>query len=133
MEQINRPNIFLAEGLFIYLPEEEGKDLVLEMQRRFPNSELVCELTNRTWVEGFRGKLVTLKMKNRICLRDNAAFIFGVDCPEEFESWAEGIKFLEQWFYSDSNHPKVGWMHIFRNMRIFRNMQYTVRYKLGAV
>jgi len=31
---------------------------VLELQRRLPDSELGCELTNLTWVEGFRGKKV---------------------------------------------------------------------------
>jgi hypothetical protein len=53
--------------------------------------------------------------------------------PEELETWGEGIEFLEQWFYMDSNHPKLGLMRIFRNMAIFRNTQYTARYALHAV
>jgi len=133
VEQQNYPVIFLAEGLFMYLPKEEVKNLVLEMQQRFPDSELVCELTNRTWVEGFWGKLVSLKMKNRMSIREDAAFQFGVDSPEELETWGEGIEFLEQWFYIDSNHPKLGWMRCFRNIGIFRNAQFTVRYALHAV
>ncbi len=133
VERLHRPAVFLAEGLFMYLPEEEVRNLVLEMQRRFPDSELVCELTNRTWVEGFWGKLTSLKLKNRMSMREDAAFKFGVDCPEELETWGEGIEFLEQWFYMEGNHPKLGLMRIFRNMAIFRNAQYTAHYKLHAI
>jgi O-methyltransferase involved in polyketide biosynthesis len=114
----------------MYLPEDEVRQLVLEMQRRFPGSELVCELTNRTWVEGLWGKLSAVKMKNRIKMGEDAAFQFGVDRADELETWGKGIEFLEQWFYMDSNHPKIGWMRIFKNMKIFRNAQYAVHYKL---
>jgi len=103
------------------------------MQRHFPDSELVCELTNRTWVEGFLGKLTSMKLKNRMSMREDAAFQFGVDRPEELETWGEGIEFLEQWFYMDSNHPKLGLIRCFRNIGIFRNAQFTVRYALHAV
>jgi O-methyltransferase involved in polyketide biosynthesis len=66
MDQVSalqKPVIFLAEGLFMYLPRESVKSLVLEMQKRFHGSELVCELTNRAWVEGFWGKMAAMKMK----------------------------------------------------------------------
>jgi methyltransferase (TIGR00027 family) len=129
----NKPAIFLAEGLFMFLPKEEVKHLILEMQQRFPDSELVCELTNRIWVEGFWGKLVSLKMKNRMSMREDATFQFGVDSPEELETWGEGIEFLEQWFCMDSNHPKLGMMRIFRNINLFRNAQFTARYVLNDV
>ena len=127
---LKKPTIFLAEGVFMYLPEEGVKALVLEMQRRFPESELVCELTNRTWVEGFWGKISTIKMKSRVKMGGDAGFKFGVSDARELESWHEGIEFLEQWFYMDSNHPKLGWMRIFRNLNIIRNAQFTAHYRL---
>jgi len=127
---LKKPTIFLAEGVFMYLPEEGVKALVLEMQRRFPESELVCELTNRTWVEGFWGKISTIKMKRRVKMGGDAGFKFGVSDARELESWHEGIEFLEQWFYMDSNHPKLGWMRIFRNLKIIRNAQFTAHYRL---
>ncbi len=130
VEKVHKPVLFLAEGLFMYLSEEKVKSLVLTMQRRFPESELVCELTNRTWVEGFWGKLVKMKLKHRVKLRDDADFVFGVSDINEFETWGDGIEFLEHWFYMDENHPKLGWMRLFRKMKIFRGAQFTVRFLL---
>jgi len=130
VESIQRPIIFLFEGLLMYLTEEEVKNLVLTCQERFPGSEMVCELTNKTWVEGFWGKLAAMKMKQRAKMGSDANFQFGVSKPEELETWHEGIEFLEQWFYMDDNHPKIGLMRIFRNWKIFRTAQYTARYRL---
>jgi len=130
VEKSGKRVLFLAEGLFMYLPEDEVKKLVLDMQGRFPESELVCELTNRTWVEGFWGKLTSMKLKNRVKMGADANFKFGVDHPDEMEIWGDGIEFIEQWFYMDDDHPKIGLMRIFKDMAIFRNAQYTARYKL---
>lgn len=127
---LKKPTIFLAEGVFMYLPEEGVKALVLEMQKRFPESELVCELTNRTWVEGFWGKLSAMKMNKSIKMGADARFLFGVSKASELETWHEGVEFLERWFYMDSNHPKLGWLRIFRNFKMIRDAQFTAHYKL---
>ncbi len=136
MEQIaklNQPTIILAEGVFMYLPEQKVRDLVLELQRQFPDSELVCELTNRTWVEGIWGKMASAKMKNRFNMSEDAGFKFGVSEPGEFETWGEGIEFLEKWFYMEGNHPKLGLMRIFRNWKIFQEAQFTAHYRLHKI
>jgi len=130
--RLNRPVLILAEGIFMYLPEERVKALVLELQKRFPNSELVCELTNRTWVEGFWGKMAGAKMKQRFKMTEEADFKFGVSGADELETWGEGIEFREMWFYMDDNHPKLGWMRILRKMKIFRDAQFTAHYILHA-
>jgi len=123
------PYCFLLEGVLMYLPEEAVKRLVLKMRDRFPGSEMVCELTHRQWVEGFWGKMTALKMQKRTKIGQEARFLFGVSQPDEIESWGDGIKFLEQWFYMDENHPRIGWMRVFRNWGIFRTAQYTAHYR----
>ena len=40
----NRPVLFMAEGVFMYLDGEKVKELILKLQSRFPGSELVCEV-----------------------------------------------------------------------------------------
>jgi len=136
MDQIAKrhlPALILAEGVFMYLPKDKVKALILEMQKRFPDSELVCELTNVTWVEGFWGKMTSLKLKHRFNIRQEAGFLFGVSEARQFESWGKGIEFLEKWFYMDDNHPKIGLMRIFRNWKIFQDAQFTAHYFLHAV
>lgn len=132
VEELDRPVIFLIEGVLMYLPEADVKDLILAMQSRFPESELVCELTNQTWVEGVYGKMSSMKMKHPFDMVQDAGFQFGVDSPDAMETWGKGIEFIEQWFYMHDNHPKLGAMRIFRNMRIIKNAQYMVQYKLRA-
>lgn len=133
ISNLNLPTLILAEGVFMYLPEEKVKDLVLELQRQFPDSELVCELTNRNWVEGFWGKMAAIKMKQRFNMRADADFKFGVSKASDFEDWGEGIEFLEKWFYMEGNHPKLGAMRIFRNWKIFQEAQFTAQYRLHKV
>ncbi len=129
---INQPTLILAEGVFMYLPKEEVKKLVLEIQRILPGTELVCELTNRIWVEGLWGKIASIKMRQRIKTKGEVNFKFGVSDARELETWGDGIEFLEKWFYMDDNHPKLGWLRIFRNWRLFREAQFTARYLLLA-
>ena len=130
VENLLQPILFLFEGLLMYLTEQDVKKLVLTCLQRFPGSEMVCELTNKTWVEGFWGKMASIKMKQRAKMGPDANFKFGVVKPEDLEAWHEGIEFVEQWFYMDDNHPKIGLMRIFRNWAIFRTTQYTARYRL---
>jgi len=123
------PYCFLLEGVLMYLPEAEVEHLVLAMRDRFPGSEIVCEVTHRQWVKGIWGKLVALKMQKRTKIGQEARFQFGLSQPDEMESWGEGIEFLGEWFYMDEDHPKIGWMGIFRNCGIFRTAQYTAHYR----
>jgi methyltransferase (TIGR00027 family) len=123
------PYCFLLEGVLMYLPEGEVKRLILALRDSFPGSEMVCEVTHRQWVKGVWGKLAALKMQKRTKIGQAARFHFGLSRPDEMEDWGEGIKYLDNWFYMDEEHPKIGWMRIFRNWKIFRTAQYTAHYR----
>ncbi len=135
MEQVaaaaNGPALFIAEGLFMYLEPAKVKALVLELQERFPGSELVCEVTNKAWISGMRGRMTASKMQRQLKLGEGTQYQFGLDSADEMESWHDGIEFLERWSYFESNHPKLGFLRIFRNIELIRGVQYTVRYRLN--
>jgi methyltransferase (TIGR00027 family) len=136
MDQIivkGQPVLFLAEGVLMYLPKPDVKHLILALQRRFPESELVCELTNNNWVEGPWARLAQMKMQRQHNIGKDAVFRFGVSSPDELESWGPGIEFHEMWFYMDENHPKLGWIRIFRHFKMIRMGQYTVKYTLHII
>jgi len=136
MEQVESagdgPPLFIAEGLFMYLDPAKVRALVLELQARFPGSELVCEMVNKRWITGIWGKMSASKMQRRFTLGKGAQFKFGLDAPDEMKSWHAGIEFLEHWSYFDTNHPKLGWLRLFRNLDLLRGAQYTVQYRLNA-
>lgn len=128
----SRPIMFLAEGVFMYLPEEKVKLLVLELQKRFPGCELVCEVVNKIYAQGFFKKMAAVKMQTKLDIGEQALFIFGVSDKRELEGWGEGIRFLDEWSYFDSGHEKLGMLRLFAKWQLFRYAQYTVHYRLNG-
>ncbi|RPJ40170.1 MAG: class I SAM-dependent methyltransferase [Chloroflexi bacterium] len=126
-----RPVLFLAEGLFMYLDADRVKDLTLTLRARFPGSELVCEVVHRRWIGGLASKMVRFKMQGRLGIGAEAVYHFGVASSREMESWNPGIRFLDEWCYFDTRHPKLGWMRWFARGESMRHVQWTVHYRLG--
>jgi methyltransferase (TIGR00027 family) len=130
--QIGRgPAIFLAEGVFMYLEPPKVKALVLELQSRFPGSELVCEVVNSLWLSKFFKPMVQSKMRRGARLGKGAVFTFGVPDGRALEAWNPGIEFLDEWSYFESDHPKLGWIGWFGRFKLFRTTQWTVHYRLN--
>lgn len=127
----SRPVMFLAEGVFMYLEAEKVKSLVLQLQSRFPGSELVCEVVNEMWVRQPLNYLVSLKMQRQLSLGKNAVYRFGISSSRQMETWNAGIQFLDDWCYFDTNHAKLGWMRWFGKSEFLRKVQWTVHYRLN--
>jgi methyltransferase (TIGR00027 family) len=125
------PALFLAEGVFMYLDPAEVKSLVLELQACFPGSELVCEVVNSLWLSKLFKPMVQSKMRRGAGLGQGAVYQFGVPHSRALEAWNEGIQFLDEWSYFDSNHPKLGWVGWFGRLKLFRHTQWTVHYRLN--
>ncbi|MBN2146157.1 MAG: class I SAM-dependent methyltransferase [Anaerolineales bacterium] len=123
------PVLFIAEGLFMYLKPDQVRQLVVTMQTFFPGSEMVCEVVNQRWIRGVLGKIAAGKMQSRLKLGKGTEYCFGIASPDEMEAWSKGIHFIDRWSYFDSNHPKMGWLRIFRRVKLFTDLQYTVRYR----
>ena len=61
----------ISEGVFRYLHRGDVKSLVLELQSRFPGSELVCEVFNGVWLKRVLNGIVNFKMR-RNCVQGMA-------------------------------------------------------------
>ena len=128
----NRPILFMAEGVFMYLDGEKVKELVLRMQSRFPGAELVCEVVTELFTRKPWNKMVAMKMNRQLGVGKDAAFVFGIRNSRELETWHSGIEYMDDWSYFDSGHPRLGWVGIMgRMMKFMRNVQYTVHYRLN--
>ncbi len=123
--------LFLAEGVFMYLKEEDIKSLILKLQSSFSGSEIVCEVFNSFWLKGIFRRIFNLKMRKKLGLGKEAVFNFGIRDSKEMENWNKGIKFIDDWSYFDSNERKLGCLKILRNIELFRKTQWTVHYKLN--
>jgi len=123
--------LFIAEGVFMYLQNEDVKSLVLKLQSEFSGSELVCEVVNSLWLKKPLKRIVNYKMQHRGHLGKAATFNFGIRDSKEMEEWHTGIQLLDDWSYFESEEKKLGWLKMFRNSELFRKTQWTVHYKLN--
>jgi O-methyltransferase involved in polyketide biosynthesis len=125
------PPLFVAEGLFPYLPEDGTRDLVTELHRRFSGAELIAEFASRKVVRLMSGRLGRGKLRRRFGLSDDVWFRSGLSDPREPESWAAGIRLLDEWCYFDESEPRIDWMRPFARLEVVGRPLFVVHYQLG--
>ena len=126
-----RPFLFLAEGLFMYLPAAGVKALVVDLHARFPGSELAFETANARWLQPPLKWMMSIKMHRQLGLGKGADYSFGIRDAHEPETWSSGIRLLEEWDFLDEDEEKLGFLRRLRNWKVFSRSQWTVRYSLG--
>jgi len=124
--------LFLAEGLFMYLPPDAVRSIVVTIAERFPGAELVAEVANTRTVRMMQSRFGRGKLRRQFGLSDNVAFQSGIADSREIESWAPGLTFLGDWTYYDEDEPKLGIMRWFARWPLVHWLQWTVHYRLGA-
>ena len=88
------PFIFLAEGLFMYLKEEEVKLLILTLQKKFSGSTLIFDNYS---------VLTAKNVKHHPSLKKTGAIIhWGIDDAHDIEKWNPGIHLIEEWYFTQS-------------------------------
>jgi O-methyltransferase involved in polyketide biosynthesis len=115
--------LFLAEGVFSYFETQQVKDLVRDLRIHFPGSELVFD--------GLVPWAVKADNLHLLVSRMGARMHFGLKNWREVESWAEGIRLLEEWRYFGTDEPRsrpYRWLYRFSCMR---NSAGIFHYRLG--
>lgn len=125
------PVILLAEGVFMYCREKDVKALFLNLQERLRNPEIVFEVFSAKWLKGWRKSITEIKLKKQLKFGDGASYKFGIRDSDEIESWAEGMKLLEEWSYLDSKELDAGIMKLMGKNEALRKVQWTVHYSLN--
>jgi O-methyltransferase involved in polyketide biosynthesis len=98
--------LIIAEGLFMYIPESELRALIRRLHEKFPGAGLVFDAFS---------KMTVSRIQAHPSLQKTGATIrWGVDDPREMEGWAAGIRFQEEWFFSQSpDIPRLNWFYRF--------------------
>jgi methyltransferase (TIGR00027 family) len=126
----NGPFIFLAEGLFMYLPKEEVRSLVTNLSARFPGSQLACEVVKDMMVKTPIKQITNFKMRRQLHMGKGAVFVSGLKGSREMELWSPNIRFLDDWSYFDEEEKKLGFLKFFRHVPFLRKAQWIVHYGL---
>lgn len=120
--RLNKPIIFLAEGVFPYFSTADIKPMVMLMVERFPKGELVFDAASRFVTKHHNRTSSILK---RLGIR----LLWDAKNPQELEAW--GLRLLDHWYYFDNPEPRL---RAFRWMRLIPFMAKSTgifHYRLG--
>ncbi len=87
-----RPVLAVAEGLLMYLGEADVGRLLLRLREAFPGCRLIADVFSRMTARS--------ATQHPSLKRTGAAIGWGVDDPREIEGWSQGIRLLEEWFFT---------------------------------
>jgi len=113
-----RPVLVVAEGLLMYLGEADVRRLLLRLREAFPGCHLVADVFSQ----------MTARAASRHpSLKQTGAIIgWGIDDADEIESWAPGIRLLEEWFFTqdpDLGRLSAGYRLAYKLAGAFRMVQ----------
>jgi O-methyltransferase involved in polyketide biosynthesis len=92
IEAAGRPVLVVAEGLLMYLNEEDVKRLVLRLCQAFPGCRLIADVFSR---------MTARSATQHPALKQTGASIgWGIDDSHEIEAWSTGIRLLEEWYFT---------------------------------
>ncbi len=121
VKQINKPVIFLAEGVFPYFSTRDVKPMLTAMAERFPAGELVFD--------AMAPFVMWLHKSSSVLKRSGAQVHWDAKNPTELEAW--GLRLLERWGYFDKPEPRLGAASLMRYIPPLANTVYVLRYRLG--
>ena len=118
--------LFLAEGLFMYLPKEQVVSTLARIANSFNSSKLVMEVVAEKYTRGFRKRMVERKMRKGAGSTAGDYYQFGIKEAGELESYHPGIKVKGEWSYFDDPDIQPPFLKLFRHIKAFSRTQYTV-------
>jgi len=83
--------LLLAEGLFMFLPKQDVKNLLQLLTQKLIRSQLVVEMAHEKWTNSFWKMMFALQA--RVWGLD-VSFTFGIKDPRDLESYAPGLRVL---------------------------------------
>jgi O-methyltransferase involved in polyketide biosynthesis len=108
------PACIIAEGLLMYLHENEVRQLFESLQRHLPGSEISFDAYSR---------LTARSANHHPSIKKTGAHIhWGIDQPGQIAQWGSGATLLEEWYFTDSpDIPLLGSSdrRLFRLMGLF--------------
>ena len=119
--------LFLAEGLFMYLPRDGVVNLFKRLSDTFTGSQIVFETVHEKYTRGIWKKMVEGKMRRRVRSSAGSYYQFGVRNATEIEGFGHNIRVVEEWSYFEDADIKPSIFRLFRHFKALSRTQWTIR------
>jgi O-methyltransferase involved in polyketide biosynthesis len=130
--KLTQPVFIYAEGVFMYLTEEQVKGLIIQLKDKLPGADLVFENCHRHWVERIqKSKLMRLKFRARFKWDKSVVFRWGVADSKELETWDLDLKFVDENIYLTSDLKRFGWMRFMMHNPLIIKSMWIIHYRFG--
>jgi O-methyltransferase involved in polyketide biosynthesis len=120
---LQRPFLFLAEGVLMYFEEAQVKWLVLMLRDHFPGAELV--------IDAFSPFLIRANNLRLSITKFGARYHWGIWRGQEIERWGDGIRLLDEWGYFDRPEPRLDHIRWMRHIPLLARVLRIYHYRLG--
>jgi O-methyltransferase involved in polyketide biosynthesis len=119
-----RPFLFLAEGVLMYLEEAQVKSLVLTLKGHFPGAELVFDGFSPffSWANNLRVALTKVGARSQWALKHG----------KDLERWSDGIRLLDERFPFQYPEPRLGRALAVRHIPFFARAIGIFHHQLGG-
>jgi O-methyltransferase involved in polyketide biosynthesis len=121
-----RPCLFLAEGVLMYLEESQVKSLVLTLCDSFPGAELVFDAFSPILIHAnnFRLRISGANI--------GARYHWGLGRGKDLEAWGAGIHLLDEWFPFDRPEPRLAHLQWIRHIPALAKVMGIFHYRFGS-
>lgn len=119
--------LFLAEGLFMYLPKSEVIKIFKRLSETFSKSQIVFEIVNERYTKGIWKKTVEMKMKRSLGTRAGSSYNCGLKKATDIEAYGKNIKVIEEWSYFEDIDLKPRILRLFRHSKFLSKTQWTIK------
>lgn len=123
--------LFIAEGLFMYLPQKDVEELFNKISEKFSRSQIVFEVVIKKYTTGIWKKIVENKMKRQLGTAAGSSYQFGVENAAEVETYGKNIKVADEWSYFEDDDINPGIYRLFKNFKFFTRTQWTIKALIG--
>ncbi|MFH0760997.1 MAG: class I SAM-dependent methyltransferase [Bacteroidota bacterium] len=115
------PVFFIAEGLMIYLEMREIQELLKGIHEAFPQAEVFFDMFNE------RAKKTA---ERKSMFKDwDVEIKTALNSGKRMEEWGIGFKVLSEWYFSDDQDAKRGWMKLIWVIPGVKKWQYFIHGK----
>ena len=123
--------LFVAEGLFMYLPSDQVVQTLIRLAESFHSSRLVMEVVAEKYTRGFRKKMVERKMRSGAGSTAGDYYQYGIREAADLESYHPGFSVKREWSFFEDPDIQPAFLKVFRHFKSLSKTQYTVIADIG--